>query len=344
MNPRSHLIRSLVCTGALAVLGALGATAHADEREAPPVREVQEIPLPGVQGRIDHFTIDSKRKRVIFSGLGNNSVQIVDVFAGRMVHQIDGLAEPQGTLYLAEWDKLFVANSANGHVNVYDGAKFALIDSIDFGEDSDPDNLRYDADAKKIYIGYGDGAIGVIDPATDKRLPTVYKLEAHPEGFQLESKGPRIFVNVADTKNIQVIDRRNGKVVTWSLPKGHSANFPMVLDEADRRVFVGTRKPSRLTVFDMDSGKVVASLPTAGDMDDMFYDSGRKRVYVAGGEGFLSVVQQVDADHYTDMGKFATALGTRTGVWYEKRDRLYIAAPPSGVLGARLLVFEAQTD
>ena len=118
----------------------------------------------------------------------------------------------------------------------------------------------------------------------------------------------------------------------------------MVLDEADRRIFIGTRKPSRLTVLNMDSGKVVASLPTAGDMDDMFYDSGRKRIYVAGGEGFLSVVQQVDADHYTDIRKFATALGTRTGVWYEKRDRLYIAAPPSGVLGARLLVFEAQTD
>jgi DNA-binding beta-propeller fold protein YncE len=341
MYPRHHLIRSLVCTIGLA---ALGGAAHAEEREAPPVREVQEIPLPGVQGRLDHFTIDAKRKRVIFSGLGNDTVQIVDVFAGRMIHQIDGLAQPQGTLYLPEWDKLFVANSANGHVNVYDGAKFALIDTIDFGEDSDPDNLRYDAVAKKIYIGYGEGAIGVIDPVTDKRLTNVYKFEGHPEGFQLETKGPRIFVNVADAKNIRVIDRSSGKMITWPLPKGHSANFPMLLDEADRRVFVGTRKPSRLTVFDMDSGKVVASIPTAGDMDDMFYDAGRKRIYVAGGVGFLSVVQQVDVDHYTDMGKYATALGTRTGVWYEKRDRLYVAAPPSGNLGARLLVFEAQTD
>ena len=204
-----------------------------------------------------------------------------------MIHQIDGLAEPQGTLYLAEWDKLFVANSANGHVNVYDGAKFTLIDTIDFGEGSDPDNLRYDAAAKKIYLGYGDGAIAVIDPVTNKRLPTEYKFEGHPEGFQLETKGPRIFVNVADAKNIQVINRSNGKMLTWSLPNGHSANFPMVLDEADRRVFIGTRKPSRLTVFDMDSGKIVASVPTAGDMDDMFYDADRKRIYVAGGEGFL---------------------------------------------------------
>jgi DNA-binding beta-propeller fold protein YncE len=341
MNPHRHLIRFF---GSVTALAALGMFAHADEREAPPVREVQEIPLTGVQGRIDHFTIDPKRKRVIFSGLGNNSVQVVDVFAGRMIHQIDGLSEPQGALYLAEWDKLFVANSGDGHVNVYDGTKFTLIDTIDFGEGSDPDNLRYDAVARKIYIGYGEGAIGVIDPATDQRLPTVYKLEGHPEGFQLETKGPRIFVNVADAKNVQVINRSNGKMVTWSLPNGHSANFPMVLDEADRRVFVGTRKPSRLTVLDMDSGKVVASLPTAGDMDDMFYDSARKRVYIAGGEGFVSVVQQADPDHYTDMGKFATAIGTRTGVWYEKRDRLYLAAPPVGVLGARLLVFEAQTD
>ena len=341
MRPPHSFLRSVLYAAALVTVIPI---ADAQEREAPPVREVQEIPLPGVQGRLDHFTIDAKRKRVIFSGLGNNSVQVVDVFAGRMIHQIDGLAEPQGTLYLAEWDKLFVANSANGRVDVFDGTNFTLMDHIDFGDGSDPDNLRYDPIAKKVYLGYGDGAIAVIDPVSAKRLPTEYKFEGHPEGFQLEANGTRIFVNVADTKNIQVINRKTGKISTWALPSGHSANFPMVLDEASRRVFVGTRKPSRLTVLDMDSGKVVASLPTAGDMDDMFYDADRKRIYVAGGEGFLSVVQQVDADHYKDMGKFPTALGTRTGVWYAKRDRLYIAAPPSGMLGARLLVFEAQTD
>ena len=341
MNLHRFLLCSVICAGFVSMAGSI---AQAQQREAPPVREVQEIPLPGVQGRLDHFTIDPKRKRVIFSGLGNSTVQVVDVFAGRMIHQIEGLAEPQGVLYLPEWDKLFVANSADGHVSVFDGTNFTLIERIDFGEGSDPDNLRYDAAAKKIYLGYGEGAIAVIDPVTNKRLPTEYKLEAHPEGFQLETKGSRIFVNVADEKKIQVVDRRTGKITSWALPAGHSANFPMVLDEANRRVFIGTRKPARLTVLDMDSGKIVASVPVAADMDDMFYDSSRKRIYVAGGEGFLSVVQQVDADHYSDMGRFPTAIGTRTGVWYEKRDRLYLAAPPSGTLGARLLVFEAQTD
>ena len=314
------------------------------ERESPPVRLVQEIPLPNVQGRLDHFTIDPKRKRVIFSGLGNDSVQVVDAFAGKQIKQIDGLSEPQGSLYVPDTDTLYVANSADGHLNIYNGTSFALIKRIDFGPGSDPDNLRYDAAHKRVYIGYGEGAIGAIDATTNERVGTDFKFTSHPEGFQLEQNGSRIFVNIADEKIIRVIDRKTGKQTIWKLPPGHSANFPMVLDEADRRVIIGTRKPSRITVFNMDTGAVVASVPTTGDMDDIFYDADRKRIYVAGGEGYIGVIQQTDPDHYVSMGKFASSLGARTGTWYVKRDRLYVAAPPAGGLGARLLVYEAQTD
>jgi DNA-binding beta-propeller fold protein YncE len=308
-------------------------------REAPPLRLVQEIPLPGVEGRLDHFTIDAKRKRVIFSALGNNTVEIVDAFAGRRIHSITGLAQPQGTLYIPEFDRIFVANAADGKVKVFNGTSFDLVETIDFGED--PDNLRYDSAAKRVYVGYGDGAIGVIDAATNKKLDVEYKLEGHPEGFQLETKGPRIFVNVADKKHLAVIDRTTGKVTTWPLG-GADKNFPLTLDETNQRVFIGTRKPSRLVVFDMASGKVVASLPVAGDMDDLFYDAARKRIYVPGGEGFISVYQQTGPDHYVAMEKAATSIGTRTGTYYVARDRIYLAAPPHGNIGAALLVLEAQ--
>src|SRR5258707_15817476 len=164
MHFRRFLLGSVFCASALAALGPM---AIAQEREAPPVREVQEIPLPGVQGRLDHFTIDPKRKRVIFSGLGNDSVQVVDAFAGRQIKQIDGLSQPQGTLYVPETDTLYVANAADGHLNIYNGTSFALIKRIDFGAGSDPDNLRYDEAAKKIYLGYGEGAIGVVDGPTN---------------------------------------------------------------------------------------------------------------------------------------------------------------------------------
>jgi DNA-binding beta-propeller fold protein YncE len=340
-KPALSLASILILASALI---AFGSPPRAQEREAPPLRLVQEIPLPGVQGRLDHFTIDPKRKRVIFSGLGNDSVQVVDAFAGRQIRQVDGLSQPQGSLYVPETDTLYVANAADGHLNIYNGTSFARIKQIDFGPGSDPDNLRYDPAAKKVYLGYGDGAIAAIDAATNERVGTDFKFKGHPEGFQLEKNGPRIFVNIADEKVIKVIDRKTGRMSEWALPAGHAANFPMVLDEANRRLIIGTRKPSRMTVFNMDTGAVVASLPSTGDMDDIFYDADRKRIYVAGGEGFISAFQQIDADHYKDIGKFPSALGTRTGVWYVSRDRLYVAAPPAGGLGARILVFEPQTD
>jgi DNA-binding beta-propeller fold protein YncE len=308
-------------------------------RESPPLRLVQEIPLPGVEGRLDHFTIDPKRKRVIVSALGNNTVEIVDAFAGRRIHSISGLSDPQGTLYVAEFDRLYVANAGDGTVRVFDGTSYAPVASIEFGEDAD--NLRYDAAAKRVYVAYGDGAIGAIDPKTNARLDVNYKLEAHPEGFQLETKGPRIFVNLADKKSVAVIDRKTGKITTWQLGGG-AANFPLTLDEAHQRVLVGTRKPARLVVFDMTSGKIVTSVPTAGDMDDLFYDSGRGRVYIPGGEGFISVFEQTEPDRYVAMDKAATSIGTRTGVFYAARDRVYLAAPPHANIGAALLVFEAQ--
>src|SRR4051812_17381450 len=141
-TPVGTFARILFCA---ATLTSFHRVTSAAEREAPPMRQVQEIPLPGVQGRLDHFTIDAKRKRVIFSGLGNNTVQVVDAFAGRQIHQIDGLSQPQGTLYLPDTDTLYVANAADGHVNIYNGTKFNLIERINFGDGSDPDNLRYDA-------------------------------------------------------------------------------------------------------------------------------------------------------------------------------------------------------
>jgi hypothetical protein len=314
-----------------------------DERESAPLRIVQAIPLPNVVGRIDHFSVDTKRRWVIGSALGNNTVEIVDAFAGRVVRTITGLAEPQGVLYVgSDINKLFVANAEDGKLRIYDGKSFNLVDTLDFGENTD--NLRYDPGAKRVYVGYGEdsgSAIGVVDAVTNKRLDDAGKLDGHPESFQLEMSGPKIFVNIASKEKISVIDRNTKKVMDWPLG-GLRANFPMALDEAAHRLFIGTRKPSRLAVHDTTTGKIVANLPCAGDMDDLFYDTGRKRIYVPGGEGFISVFQQHDPDHYESMGRIPSAVGARTGLWYEKRDRLYLAVPGRANQGAELWVYEAQ--
>src|SRR6266853_2059185 len=122
---------------------------------------------------------------------------------------------------------------------------------------NDADNIRYDAGARKVYVGYGYGALRALDPATGDSSGDI-RLAGHPESFQLETRGPRIFVNVPPARHVAVVDRAKQAVVaTWDVP-GAESNYPMALDEPGRRLFVGARRPAVLLVYDIDSGKVVA--------------------------------------------------------------------------------------
>jgi len=334
-------MRTLVAVSAAFLI--LAALAPAQQRTSTPEKAslhlVQEIPLPNVQGRIDHFTFDAKRKRVIVAALGNNTVEVVDTFAGRDIHSIAGAAEPQGVVYVPDFNKLFVANGEDGKLRIYDGDSFKLLDTLDIGEDAD--NVRYSPTDKKVYVGYGGdegGGIAVVDAETLKRLEDAAKLDAHPESFQLAASKPLIYVNMATKAKVSVIDRTTHKVTDWPLKTG-KANYPMALDEADHRLFVVTRKPAQLLVLDLESGSTIASVPCVNDADDLYFDSGRKSIYVPGGEGFISVIRQSDPDHYEPLAKIPTTTGARTGLWYEKRDRFYLAIPASSKQGAALWVY-----
>jgi DNA-binding beta-propeller fold protein YncE len=313
--------------------------------EAPastPLLLVQEIPLPHVEGRIDHFTFDAKRKRVIGAALGNNTVEVVDTFASRDIHSIPGAANPQGVAFAGELNQLFVANGADGKLRIYDGESFALLKTVAIGEDAD--NVRYDPKERKIYVAYGGddaGGIAVIDARSGARLEDAAKLDAHPESFQVASSKSVIYANIATKAKVVLIDRTTHQVTEWPLKTG-KANYPMALDEADHRLFVVTRKPAQLVVLDTETGAMIASVPCVHDSDDVYYDTGRKRIYAPGGEGFLSVIQQVDPDHYQPLAKVPTTVGARTGLWYEKRDRLYLAVPATAKQGAALWVYSPE--
>jgi DNA-binding beta-propeller fold protein YncE len=302
------------------------------------------IPLPNVTGRIDHFGLDPAHNRLFVSALGNNTVEVIGISAQTVVHTVSRLPTPQGVAYSPETNKLFVG-SDEGKLYVYDGSTFDLITSIDFGDDVD--NLRYDAVDKRLYVGYGDdktGAIGIVDAATSKRLEDVSKLGAHPESFQLSASSPNIYVNLPDLKQIAVVNRSTHSIARWPLTL--ESNFPMALDEADHRLFVATRVPPRLGVFDTNSGHLVAALPAVQDSDDLYYDSVRKRVYVCGGEGYISVFQQDDAHHYKLLAKIQTAIGARTAAYFGKGkkgfDRLYLAVPARADHGAEVWIYTVQ--
>ncbi len=344
---RNILLAALALAGAQCGLWAQAAQPITAPRIAPlrtvpagaaPLRQVAAIPLPNVEGRIDHFGIDLAGKRLFMSALGNNTVEVFDLKTNQRLQTITGLREPQGVLYDPASKRIFVANGDDGTCQVFDGSTYKLIATIHYS--SDADNVRLDSKSDTIYVGYGEGALGALDGASGKELGNI-QLTAHPESFQLEKSGPRIFVNVPNAGEIAVLDRVKRSVAAhWRLP-GYSANFPMALDEADHRLFVVARRPAQLLVFDTQSGSLVAHLAAVGDSDDVWYDAAQKRIYASGGEGFISIFEQTDADHYKALARIPTASGARTSFFSPDLQRFYLAVPHRGAQKCELRIYEA---
>jgi DNA-binding beta-propeller fold protein YncE len=321
-----------VVTAALLLL-AIGQPA----RQAP-LALVRTIDLPGVEGRIDHLAFDPEHGRVFLAALGNDSVEVLDTQAGTHVKHLPGFQEPQGIAFVADAHAVAIANGQGAGAQVLDANDYHALRTIALGDDSD--NVRYDAAAKRVYVGYGSGALAAIDPA-DGRVVGRAGLPGHPESFQLESAGSRIYVNVPSANQIAVLDRQAMRVIaTWPVTTA-KANYPMALDEEGKRLFIGCRRPAVVLVFDTTSGKQVSSFPIVGDTDDLFYDAGRTRLYVTGGDGFVDVFSAEDG-RYDRLAHIATAAGARTSLFVKQQSRLYVAVPHRGSQRAAVQVYEAR--
>jgi len=330
----------------LAPLLALSDLASGQESSALSLKT--HIPLPNVNGRIDHLSIDVKGQRLFVAAVDNHTLEVIDLKSSQRVHTISDLAEPQGVFYDASTNRLFVACALDGVVKVFDGATFQVLATAKFPDDSD--NIRYDSRGKRVIVGYagakelrkrteGTGGLGFLDSSGNKTGDVV--IDAHPESFRLEELGNRIFVNVPDKKEIEVIDRVNLKVLArWPVTSAQG-NFPMALDEAHHRLFVATSTPSRMLVFDTETGKEIAAGETAGPSDDLFYDSRRGRVYVLTAAGFLEVFQDRDHSHYDRIAHYPTPTHAQTGLFVPEWGKLFAAAQGQGEQSAEIRVYEA---
>jgi DNA-binding beta-propeller fold protein YncE len=326
-------MRALISAGALLVI------AMQPGASQEPLMFVRAIELPRVEGRIDHLTLDSTRQKLFVAALGNNTVEVLDVKSGTHLKSVSGFREPQGIVGVPDAKVIAVATGQGEGVQTIDENDFKTVRTISLGEDAD--NVRYDAAAKKLYVGYGGGALAATSPA-DARVLGQVKLAGHPESFQLEQAGPRIFVNVPPADHIAVVDRTAMKVIaTWPVTRAKS-NYPMALDDANHRLFVGCRRPAKVLVYDTSTGKETGAFDIVGDTDDLFYDPPRKRLYVSGGDGFIDVLDASQPAGLTRLARVTTAAGARTSLFVAEQSRLYLAVPHRGTQRAEIRVYDVR--
>jgi DNA-binding beta-propeller fold protein YncE len=320
---------ALCCTGIVTVAA----------QSAAPLKLKHTIPLSGVEGRIDHFAFDPAGQRLFVCALGNNTVEVLDLRKGERIHSITGLGAPQGITYVPELNRIFIANDKGGIFKIYDGKSFQAVGELDFKDDAD--NVRYDDATKKIYVGFGSGGISIVNAPDGKQIGSI-KLSAHPEAFELEKNGRRIFVNVPNSRHVAVIDREKGEVVAkWKTDLAFG-NFPMALDESNHRLFVGCRLPPKLVMLNTESGDAVAKIDISGDPDDVFYDAKRHRIYAICGAGKIDVLEQKDPNTFKTLTKIDTGEGSRTGLFVAERDALFVAVPHRGSQQAEIRWYEVE--
>jgi DNA-binding beta-propeller fold protein YncE len=323
------LARAVVVAASLIV----PAAAATQTTDAPLVLE-EKIPLGAAGGRIDHLSIDLTRRRLFVAELGNDSLGVVDLAAGKVLRRITGMSEPQGVAYVPFADSIYVANGGDGSVRVLRGEDLAPAGRIELGNDAD--NVRVDAQRNRVLVGYGKGALAVIDPASRAKIADI-RLKAHPEGFQMEESGTQVFVNVPDAREIEIVDLASQ--ASRSLPtQGTRSNFPMAIDRDAHRVLVAFRSPPTLMVLSSQDGRVVTKTEICGDADDVFVDPKRHRIYVSCGDGVVDVLEQQGTE-YRRLARVPTVSGARTSLFVPDLDRLFVAVRAQSGEPAAIWVF-----
>jgi DNA-binding beta-propeller fold protein YncE len=316
----------------LIFVASLGAAAAVQSQPAAPLHLVQTLTMDkGVTGRFDHMAVDIQGGRLFLTAADHHSIQIFDLKSGKWMRSITGLGKPAGIVYVPETNRVLFSDGA-GSYNVLDAATYKIVGTVKLLDDAD--SIGFDRDANIMYVINGGKDVGekfsrltIVDTKNQKSLGEIKIDGERVEAMALEKGGPRLFINVTALNKVAVLDRKTRTLTTtWDLSDAKE-NVSMAFDEAGHRLFVATRQPGRLIVLNSDTGKVVASLPAAGGVDDLAYDAARKRIYMSAGEGFVNVYQQKTPDTYEAFAQIATGPGARNSRFVPEQNRLYVAVP-----------------
>jgi sugar lactone lactonase YvrE len=299
---------------------------------------VKTVQLDGAEGRLDHMAIDAKGGRLFVANLSNNSLDVIDLKAGKPLKQIPDQKKIQGVAYAADLDRIFVGNGVDGVCNVFDGKTYQLLHALKM---PDADNVRFDPTTSLVYVGHAEHALTAFDAKSFAVKATV-KLPGQPEAFQLDPDRKRLYVNTVKPSAVAVVDLAKHEVVAKYTPTKLEGFYPMALDREGERVFVGCRQPAVVLALDTKTLKELWTTEIPADIDDLFFDAKRKRLYASCGEGFLAILEE-KGGRFEVAEKLPTAKLARTCFFDPESGRLFLGVPrQAGKPGPEIRTYQAR--
>jgi len=298
---------------------------------------VKTISLNPVNGRIDRMVINLKKQLLYIAAQGNNSLEVVSLQSGKVIQSINKLKKPQGIVYIPSQDVVALITGGDGFLRIFEATSFKQIKEIPIGNDAG--NLRYDSTSNRLFAAYGKGAIAVVDAGKWEKTADI-KLSAHPESFQLDKKKNRLYVNVPDSRQIEVADLAKGEVTERWPVSDAKLNFTMAFDDASQTIFVTCRRPATLLIYHTSNGKMISKSPCSADADDIFYNNQKKEFYISGGEGFMDVFRRTAKGDYERISRTATREGARTSLFVPELNEIILAVPRELANAAELRIYK----
>ncbi len=277
-------------------------------QENTPLRLVTTIPLPGVSGRFDHSAVDLEEQRLFITGRDANTLEVIDLRAGRHVQSLPGFPQPQGAYYVPFAKKLFVSTRDDGACKVLSGDSLKIIDSIKLSIGANV--IAYDPEAKSLYIGHGGRQVG--DAPTVKR----------------------------DPGQIAILDAASGKQIGNIESDPELRPGAIVVEQLGSRLFTTNALGSQIVI--------ITSFSTVAGIDRLLYDADNKRLYSTGSaksgehEGSIEVYKQIDADHYELITRMPTGPDGGTSLLVPQTGRLYVALPRYEQRNAEIRVYDTR--
>jgi DNA-binding beta-propeller fold protein YncE len=306
---------------------------------------VGRIPVPNMTGTWDHLTVDLATDRLFVSAQEDNQVRVFDLVARKSLYTIaGGFDRPQGLYYVPGANALAVTSGKDGSLRSFDGKTYEPIKTLPLSLGADM--MDMDPKTKYLYVDHGGtdsnrgpGALAIVDSKTWEKVgevPTEYR----PAALEAEKLGDRLFVLIPGLSQVGVVNRTGNQIFARFQLTAPAQPIALALDEPAHRLFVVNRRPSSFNVLDMDTGRPIETLDTIDGVESMYFDARLHRLYLTALDGYLQVIQQVDANHYKTIARFFTGHHAGTSQFVPNLNLLCVAVPPIEGQAAEIWLFQ----